>query len=135
MKTLAIVLATLTALVLHTSAAQAQTDMNQMVAQCRDLSGLPSGLSVQIVKGGLGGFMYAKISNRDNIGPFENLGRVLVTRKVQPSDRMGAPTEFVGKDFDLVIVTDALATNGMFPAHVSVEIRNRVFNQQMKCSL
>jgi hypothetical protein len=100
--------------------------------ECNNTSHLPSGLSLVITSGDLSGKFLAELTNRDDIGPYVNLGSIVVTRK--QGSVTGAPITYTGKDFNLEITIDSGDDNGNFPAHVYADVKGRVFNEPMTCS-
>lgn len=104
--------------------------------RCRDTSMLPSGFSLSITKDTETEALTASFSNRDNIGPFVNLGSIPVTRKYYSPEIMGAPITYVGKDFELNIIWDATPmSSGAYRSHVDATIQDRRFDEAMLCTL
>ena len=126
-----LIISSLVLLVLTTSAF---SESNVKVS-CRNTSGLPSGLSLTIFSQEDVGGLVAELINRDNIGPFVNLGQIPVVRKEYPDDFMGAPITYIGSDFLLDINWDGGPVDGTFPSHVKATIQGRTFDEPMICKL
>jgi len=104
--------------------------------RCRDTSGLPSGFSLTITKDTETQALTASFLNRDNIGPFINLGSIPVYRKYYSPEIMGAPITYLGKDFELNIIWDAAPMpSGAYHSHVDATIQDRRFDEAMLCNL
>lgn len=104
--------------------------------RCRNTSGLPSGFSLSITKDTETDVLSASFSNRDNLGPYINLGSIPVIRKYVSPEIMGAPITYVGKDFDLEIIWDGGAeAGGAFHSYVHAVLEGRTFDEPMLCTL
>jgi hypothetical protein len=102
---------------------------------CRNTSGLPSGLSVSIFSQEGSDGLVAELINRDNLGPFVDLGDIAVTRVEYPNNVRGGPVTFIGYDFRLDIIWDGGLHEGGYPSYVDVTIQGRHFSEPMRCEL
>jgi hypothetical protein len=126
-----LIISALALLVLTTSA----FSESNLKVSCRNNSGLPSGLSLTISSQEDLGGLVAEITNRDNIGPFVNLGQIPVVREEYPDEVMGAPITYIGSDFILDIIWDGGRVNGAFPSHIKATIQGRTFDEPMTCQM
>jgi hypothetical protein len=120
MKTLLIVLLAATSF----SSAYADTQTAQTTVSCRNTSRLPSGLSLTITSDNV-----AHFTNRDNIGPFVNLGTLPVSAQSR-----GEQVEYTGSDFSLQITRSYDQVDNGYMAQVYLDIQGRVFNEPMYCN-
>ena len=96
------------------------------------MSRLPNGLSIVISEGGIAGIARATFTNRDNIGPYLDLGSYIV--KKHHDQKMGAPVHYLGKDIDLQINVDTgPREDGAIYSHIYADLQGRVFNEPMEC--
>jgi hypothetical protein len=112
--------------------------------RCRDTSGLPSGLSIVIDRDTESDALTASFTNRDNLGPYVDLGSIEVSRRCALPKPLGkplsGPVTYVGDDFELNIFADAPAPgsageDGEIQAHVYVVRQGRTFDEAMFCLL
>ena len=107
----------------------------EMLFICRNTSGLPSGLTVVIQNDPTTQLTEAVLTDRENLGPFVDLGKIPVTREPVPTDVMGAPITYVGQDFRLEIFWDGGPDGGGLHSHVYVDIGGRAYDEPMICSI
>lgn len=108
----------------------------ETLARCHDTVGLPSGFSLVISKEVESQQLSASFTNRDNIGPFVNLGTIPVERKIYPPEQLGAPITYVGENFELNINRDAPARpDGTYYAHVYAVLQGRTFDEAIYCTV
>lgn len=98
---------------------------------CNDGSGLPNGLDIALYQEA--NQTIANISDRIDIGPFQNLGTVVVHRKPVAPGIMGAPETYLGRNFELTINVDVAPSIHGIPSYVRVDIGGKHFSQNMYC--
>src|SRR5580658_10332347 len=81
-------------------------DEGYTTVQCHNTSGMTGGLSVAIKSGEFSGVDTAYLTNRDDIGPFIQLGSVVVHQQAVQPGVDGAPLVFLGENFELSINVD-----------------------------
>jgi hypothetical protein len=102
---------------------------------CQNTSGLPSGLFVSIFTQEGSDESIAQLTDRNNIGPFVNLGYISVTLVKYPEGVRGTPLTFIGSDFQLDIIWDGGLREGSYPSYVDVTVQGRHFSEPMSCEL
>jgi hypothetical protein len=110
-------------------------DQVKTIVTCRETSGLPNGMFIEITEGGFVGMTLAKISYRAGLGPVRVLATVPV-KEVIAQGNMGAPRTYYGSHFSLTINVDsAPVAGGGHASQVIVTARGKVYNEALVCNL
>jgi hypothetical protein len=96
----------------------------QTTVACHNTSRLPSGLTLTITSDNV-----AHFSNRDNLGPFVDLGTLTVSAASR-----GEKVEYTGSDFNLQIERSYDQSSNGYVSQVYLDIQGRVFNEPMICN-